>query len=78
MTWGSSEWWGWPGGWWEDNHVVHGWERWDNIVLVCALPAASTWGSISFRAPVQSPPTLHPHPRLHFGGRKTEQHVNRE
>ena len=41
-----------------------------------ALPAASTWGSISFRAPVQSPPTFHPHPRLYFGGRKTEQHVN--
>lgn len=39
--------------------------------------AASTWDSISFRAAVQSLPTLHPHSQLRFGGRKTDQHVNR-
>lgn len=58
--------------WLSDMPQAHSWERRDNLVPVSALPAASTWGSISFRATVQSPPTLHPQPRLHFGGRKTE------
>ncbi|XP_077622772.1 uncharacterized protein LOC144233640 [Crocuta crocuta] len=57
--------------WLRDLPQAHSWERGDDR-------AASTWGCISFRAAVQSPPTLHPHPWLRFGSRKTDQHVNRE
>lgn len=42
--------------WWSDLPQAHSWERSDGCVSVGALPTASTWGSISFRALIHSPP----------------------
>lgn len=42
--------------WRSDLPQAHSWERRDRCVPVSALPTASTWGSISFRALVHSPP----------------------
>lgn len=47
---------------------AHSWERSDGCVSVSALPTASTWGSISFRAPIHSPPASY----ILAAGRQTQ------
>lgn len=42
--------------WRSDLPQAHSWERSDGCVSVSALPTANTWGSISFRAAIHSPP----------------------